>query len=150
MRRIALVAAALFTGVVTSFHATAAAAAPTGPAGAAAAVTTAEAAPFLADWTLTMQGQNGPATFTVSLRVEKEKVVGDVTSDAVPTRPIDDLSMAQKSLVLSYTFPWDGNPIGAVITLTPGDEGKMAAQISFADGAYVMTGTATKKEQPKR
>jgi hypothetical protein len=35
-----------------------------------------------------------------------------------------------------------------VVRLTP-SEGKMSAQIDFAGGAYVMTGSATKKDKGK-
>jgi len=53
-------------------------------------------------------------------------------------------------LALSYSFTWEGNPVDAVIKLTPAaDDGKTSAQIDFAGGAYVMTGSATKKETVK-
>lgn len=109
-------------------------------------VTPQQAAPFIGDWTLALQGPNGPGTFAVSLKVEKEKVVGEVSSDQLPKLPVTSISMADKNLVLGYSFTWEGNPVEAVITLTPGTEGKTAAQIDFAGGAYVMTGTAVKKE----
>lgn len=109
-------------------------------------VTPQQAAPFIGDWTLALQGPNGPGTFAVSLKVEKDKVVGEVSSDQLPKLPVTSISMADKNLVLGYTFTWEGNPVEAVITLTPGTEGKTAAQIDFAGGAYVMTGTAVKKE----
>jgi hypothetical protein len=110
-------------------------------------VTPQQAAPFIGDWTLALQGPNGPGTFAVSLKVEKEKVVGEVSSDQLPKLPVTSISMADKNLVLGYSFTWEGNPVEAVITLTPGTEAKTAAQIDFAGGAYVMTGTATKKEK---
>ena len=43
-----------------------------------------------------------------------------------------------------------GNAIDAVVSLMPGTDGKTAAQIDFAGGAYTMTGTATKKEKEKK
>lgn len=110
-------------------------------------VTPQQAAPFIGDWTLALQGPNGPGTFAVSLKVEKDKVVGEVSSDQLPKLPVTSISMADKNLVLGYSFNWEGNPVEAVITLTPGTEGKTAAQIDFAGGAYVMTGTAVKKEK---
>ena len=129
---------AVRTGVVTA-------------AGAQAAtqITAADAAPFLGEWTLTLQGPNGPGTFTLSVNVEKEKVVADITSEAMPKQAITSISLANKSLVLGYTFTWEGNPVEAVVTLTPDTEGKTAAQIDFAGGAYVMQGTAMKKEKGK-
>lgn len=119
------------------------------PASARAQVTSADAASFLGDWTLEMQGPNGPGTFNLSLKVEDDKVVGEISSDALPTQKLTSVSKADKGLVLNYTFPWEGNPIDAVVSLTPGTDGKVAAQMDFAGGAYTMTGTATKKEKAK-
>jgi hypothetical protein len=119
------------------------------PATVGAQATAADAAPFLGDWTLALQGPNGPATFNLSVRVENDKVVGEIGSDAVPVQKITSISKTDKSLVLNYSFPWEGNAIDAVVSLMPGADGKTAAQIDFAGGAYTMTGTATKKEKEK-
>jgi hypothetical protein len=119
------------------------------PASARAQVTAADAAPFLGDWTLAMQGPNGPGTFNLSVKVEDDKVVGEIGSDALPTQKVTSISKTEKSLVVNYSFPWEGNSIDAVVSLTPGTDGKVAAQIDFAGGAYTMTGTATKKEKAK-
>jgi len=111
-----------------------------------------EAAPFLGDWTLDLQGPNGPGQFTVSLKTDKEnkdKVTGEVSSEVAGTQPITSVSMADKSLVLNYSFLYEGNPVDAVVSLTPAPDGKTAAQIDFAGGAYTMTGTATKKDKDK-
>ena len=74
--------------------------------------------------------------------MENEKVSGEISSDAVPKQAIREISLVNKSLILSYTFTWEGNPLDAVVSLTPVDDGKMTAQIDFAGGAYVMSGTA--------
>jgi hypothetical protein len=37
----------------------------------------------------------------------------------------------------------------AIVTLMPQADGKTRAQIAFASGAYVMTGTAAKQESKK-
>jgi hypothetical protein len=117
---------------------------------AAGQVTAADAAPFIGDWTLALQGPNGPGTFALSMKVEKEKVTGEISSDQLPKQPITDISMVEKSLVLGYSFTWEGNPVQAVVSLIPAPEGKMKAQIDFAGGAYIMSGTATRKENPKQ
>ena len=119
------------------------------PATARAQATAADAAPFLGDWTLALQGPNGPATFNLSVNVENDKVVGEIGSDAMPVQKITSISKTDKTLVLNYSFPWEGNAIDAVVSLMPGTDGKTAAQIDFAGGAYTMTGTATKKEKEK-
>jgi hypothetical protein len=112
-------------------------------------VTAADAAPFAGEWTLALQGPNGPGTFDLSIRVEKDKPVADISNDAVPKQSITTFSMVDKSLSLGYSFTWEGNPVDALVTLTPSSEGPFKAQIDFAGGAYLMTGTATKKESVK-
>jgi hypothetical protein len=113
-------------------------------------VTAAQAAPFLGEWTLAMQGPNGPATMTLSITAEKEKVSAEISSDVTPKQPISTISLVEKTLVLGYSFLYEGNPVDAVVSLTPDKDGKpAAASIDFAGGAYVMSGTATKKEKEK-
>jgi hypothetical protein len=116
-------------------------------AAAAPAIAAADLAPFLGEWTMTLSGPNGPGTFMLSVRTEKDKPAADVSSDQMPKQAISDFSIAEKSLVLGYSFTWEGNAVNAVITLTPAPDGVTKAQIDFAGGAYVMTGTATKKDK---
>ena len=148
MMRTAILSCALVAGIATAPALTLATPTPR-VAEQARAATPTDAAPFVGDWTLTLQGPNGPATFDLSVKVEGEKVVGEISSEMMPKQPIADVTLADKSLVLAYSFQWEGNPVAAVVSLTPAAEGKTTAQIDFAGGAYVMTGTAAKKEKAK-
>ena len=112
-------------------------------------VTTSEAAPFLGDWTLTLQGPNGPGTFALSVRTESEKVTGEISAEVLGTQPITSILLVDRSLVLAFSFNYEGNPVEAAVSMTPDKEGKTAAQIDFAGGAYTMTGTAEKKDKAK-
>ena len=147
MIRMTVLSCALVAGVLTT--PAAARAASTAVSEQAAQATPADAAPFVGDWTLTLQGPNGPGTFDVSVKVEKEKVLAEISSEMLPKQPITSITMAAKTLVLGYSFQWEGNPVEAVVSLTPAADDKTTAQIDFAGGAYVMTGTATKKEKAK-
>ena len=60
---------------------------------------------------------------------------------------ITDVTKATKGLVLRYSFDYQGNAVDAVVRLTAAADGKVEAQIDFAGGAYVMSGTATKKDK---
>ena len=117
-------------------------------AAAAKPATAADVAPFVGDWTLAMQGPDRSGAFDLSVRTEADKPRADITNEAVPKQPITDFSMSEKSLAMSYSFNWEGNPVSAVVSLTPAPDG-MKAQIAFAGGAYIMTGTATKKDKQK-
>jgi hypothetical protein len=147
MIRTVVAGTALIAELLTPSHVAA------GPAASAvqsaAQVSAADAAPFIGDWTLDLQGQNGPGAFDLTVKVEKEKVVGEITGATLATQPIADVTKAGQSLVLSYTFNYEGNAVDAVVRLTPAAEGKTDAQIDFAGGAYIMSGTATKKEKGK-
>ena len=51
-------------------------------------------------------------------------MVGEVSSDQLPKLPVTSISMADKNLVLGYSFNWEGNAVEAVITLTPAPKGR--------------------------
>jgi hypothetical protein len=112
-------------------------------------VSATEAAPFIGEWTLALDGPNGPGTFGLSVKLEKDKVSAELVSETVGTSAITSITKADKTLALSYSFLYEGNPVDAVIRLTPGSDGRTTAQIDFAGGAYVMSGTATRKEKAK-
>jgi hypothetical protein len=79
------------------------------------------------------------------VKTELDKVVGEISAAEQPKQFIPEAWMAEKALRLRYTFDYQGNPIEAIVTLTPAPEGKTSAVIEFAGGAYVMNGTAAKK-----
>jgi hypothetical protein len=150
--RTVMVSGVLFSGSLALFDAARVQAAPGAhatpaqtPAGPAA-LTPAQAAPFLGDWTLALQGPNGPASADLSVKTEQEKVVAELTMATMAPQAITNISLVEKSLSLAYSFDYDGNAVDAVVWLTPGADGSVAAQIDFAGGAYVMSGTASKKQ----
>lgn len=116
---------------------------------ASSQVSAADAAPFLGDWTLALEGPNGPGTFGLSVKVEKEKVTAELVNETIGTQAITDISTADKALLLRYSFNYEGNPVDAVVRLTPAADDKLSAQIDFAGGAYVMTGSGSRKEKAK-
>lgn len=146
MIRTALAGTALIAALLTPSMAAATPA--SRPTQAAAQVTAADAAPFIGEWTMALEGPNGPAMFDLSVKVENEKVGGEITGGATAAQRFTSITKADQSLFLGYSFDYEGNPVDAVVRLTPAD-GKMNAQIDFAGGAYVMTGSATKKDKGK-
>ena len=111
---------------------------------AAVAATPESAATFLGEWTLDANGNYGPATFVLTLKAAEGKVVGEITSAAAPKQAIADITKAGANLFLRYVMDYQGMPVNVIIRLTPA-EGKVAADLDFADGAAQMSGTATKK-----
>jgi hypothetical protein len=149
MSRLTLAGTALVAVLGAGFLAvTPAAAAAQAPA-ASIPATPAEAAPFLGDWTLALKGPDREATFDLTVKTENDKVVGEISAPEQQKEFIPESSMAEKTLKMRYSFNYQGNPIDAVVSLTPGADGAIAAQIDFAGGAYIMSGTATKKAVAK-
>lgn len=149
MSRLTLAGTTLVAVLGAGFLAvTPAAAAAQAPA-ASIPATPAEAAPFLGDWTLALKGPDREATFDLTVKTENDKVVGEISAPEQQKEFIPESSMAEKTLKMRYSFNYQGNPIDAVVSLTPGADGAIAAQIDFAGGAYVMSGTATKKAAAK-
>jgi hypothetical protein len=146
MIRPVVAGAALIAVLFTPFDVAAAPA--VSSAQSAAQVTAADAAPFIGEWALALQSQDGPQESDLAVKVEQDKVVGEIMLGGM-THSITDVTKSDKSLVLRYSFDYQGNPVDTVVSLTPGPEGKMAAQIAFAGGAYIMSGDATKKEKAK-
>jgi hypothetical protein len=132
---------ALLSAVVIGLISTAAAGLSQSPAVA----TPDNAASFIGDWTLSAQGDQGPAQFGLSIKVEEGKVVGSIAMGQQAGLPITDITLSGKTLVLRYDFDYQGMPIDAVVSLTPGGD-KVALQVAFAGGAYSMSGTAEKKK----
>jgi hypothetical protein len=108
-----------------------------------AAITAADVAAFLGDWTLTLDSPMGPSAMTLSVKTDAGKVGGEISSEMMPKSPIADITKAGANLVLKYSFDYQGNMVPVVITLTPSAD-KVGAHLSFADGAFEMAGTAAK------
>jgi hypothetical protein len=144
MTRVAIAYTLLITGLLASAVLAAPAVVAAQSTPAAVAATPADAAPFLGDWTLTMQGPDRSANFDLTVKVEGDKVVGEISAAEMAKEFVPEAFMAEKTLRMRYSFNYQGNPITGVISLTPAAD-KVDAQIDFADGAYLMTGTAARK-----
>jgi hypothetical protein len=110
-----------------------------------APLTAADAKPLLGDWIIAAESPQGPVTFTLTLKSDAAQTVGTISSDMMAETPISDIAKYGDSVLLRYSFDYQGNPISAVITLTPSGD-TMKAVFDFADGAFTMPGTATRKK----
>ena len=148
MFRTVIVGTALLVNLVTPFVV---AAAPAIEQAQPAQLTAADGAAFVGEWSLALEGPNGAQQVALVVKTENDKVAGEITFPGLATQPISDITKADKTLVLRYAFDYQGNAVDAVVSLTPAPapEGKMAAQLDFAGGAYTMAGSATRKETAK-
>jgi hypothetical protein len=121
--------------------------APGAPAAPAAPVAlTADAAkPLLGDWTIVVQGQQGPATINLTLKADAGKAVGEMSSDVMPATTVTDITKAGDVIVLRYSFDYQGNMVPTEVTMKPAGEA-LDVTFDFAGGAFIMAGTATRKK----
>lgn len=102
------------------------------------------AAAFLGEWTLNLEGPNGPAAMAVVLKNNAGRIAGEVSSETQPAQTVSAFTRRGTALELRYTVDFEGTHIEGVVTLTS-TNGTIAASVNLADGAFVMEGTATKK-----
>ena len=115
------------------------------PRAAAAQVKPEDATKFIGGWALGMESPQGNMTMNLTVKDDNGKVAGSITSDLAPEpQVITDVAKAGEALVLKYSLDFQGQAIPAKITLTP-DGDKMKVDFDFADGQFVLPGTATKK-----
>jgi hypothetical protein len=111
----------------------------------AAAVTPAQAAPFMGDWTVSLNGDMGPAVFNLSFSTVAGKVQAKVSSAQQAETVVTNITAQDKSLVLQYSFDYQGNDVPVTIVLTPNGD-KVKADFDFANGAYTVSGPGEKKK----
>lgn len=101
-------------------------------------------ASFVGEWTLGLDTPQGSASMNLSLKDESGKIAGELSSDVMAAAEITDITVDGQSLVLKYAFDYEGQAIPARITLRPVAD-KWTATFDFADGQFVVDGTAVKK-----
>jgi hypothetical protein len=102
------------------------------------------AAAYLGGWNLALEGPNGAAAMKITLKSEAGKVTGELSSEMMETQKFAEVIRSGTGLIMRYSFDYQGMAIDAEAKLTPAGE-KMNASVSFAGGAFVMDGTATKQ-----
>src|SRR5436190_933120 len=98
MNRVAFASTLLIAGLMTAAVVAVPAVVSAQSTPANTPATAAEAAPFLGDWTLTMQGPDRSAYFDLTVKVEGEKVVGEISSAEAAKEFVPQAWMAEKTL----------------------------------------------------
>lgn len=116
------------------------------PRGAAStSVSSAEAKDFLGDWRIAAEGMQGPITINLTLKDQDGRTAGDIGADGMPPSQITEVRKSGDTVTLRYSFEYEGNEVPTVVTLKPDGE-TLEVSFDFADGAFIMPGTATRKK----
>jgi hypothetical protein len=116
---------------------------PAPAAAAPAAVTPADAKPYLGDWTLAGESQMGPFVMSLAFKVDAGKVVATLSSEVQAPTTVTDITKVGTGLVLRYSFDYEGNAIPVMLTVAT-KEDKLDAALSFAEGAFEMAAVGTR------
>ena len=112
----------------------------------AQALTVADLGMFNGEWTLTLDGPQGPTEMNVNVKDDSGKAIAELTSQIQPDPlKITDLSKDGESVVLKFAGNFQGNPFDAAITLTPDGTDKCKVTFDVNGGQFTMNGTGTKK-----
>jgi hypothetical protein len=100
---------------------------------------------FIGAWTLGVDTPQGSLSMVLTLKDQDGRMVGEITSDVAPeAQTVTDIANDGDHLVLKYALNIQGQSIPAQITIRPDGE-KWKASFDFANGQFVMDGTAAKK-----
>jgi hypothetical protein len=103
---------------------------------------TSEAQTFLGNWTLAFESEMGPFQVGLNIRDAEGKVAAQVVSE-MGNVEITTITRSEDSLVLSYTMEAQGQSLPVSMSLKPDGE-QLQASMNFAEGAFMVNGTATK------
>src|SRR4051794_2344448 len=106
-------------------------------------VSPAQAAPYLGDWTASLNSPLGPGTYSIAVKVEDGKVVATVSGGMFPAAAASEISLSGKNLLLKYSSSFQGMTIPGVLALTP-QGSDMLVTMSLLDGQVEMAGKAVK------
>ena len=106
-------------------------------------VATADAQPFLGDWTVALDAQGQTFTMDINVQDDGGNVAAEVSSQMGSTT-VQRIAKNGENLVLSYTMDAQGQMVPVRMTLVPEDAG-VDVSVDFADGMFQTTGKGTRK-----
>ncbi|HWV57148.1 MAG TPA: hypothetical protein VNZ57_06725 [Longimicrobiales bacterium] len=110
-------------------------------------VATAEAQEFLGDWTVSLDSEMGPFSFTVHLTDAEGKVAGRIATEMMGAPESVNAERVVKqgnNLRIDYTAEFDGQPIPISVFIIPAEGGSYRASLDVAGGMFSASGTATR------
>jgi len=108
--------------------------------------TAAEAKPFLGDWTINADSPMGPATMQLTVTETPDGVRAKMKGGEQGESDVRDVRAQARSVVLRYTFDYQGQPIPTVVVLTPEGDA-LRADFSMMDGQFEMKGIGRRPGQ---
>jgi hypothetical protein len=108
-------------------------------------LTVADLGVFAGEWTLTLDGPQGPFDQSLVFKDEGGKAVAEMHNDMIGTQKVTDITKDGDNIVLKYAGNFQGNPYDAAVTLTPDGTDKCKVTFDVNSGQFTMSGTGAKK-----
>ena len=102
---------------------------------------TSAAGAFMGSWELAFDSPQGAFVMDLALTDADGKVAATITNDMMGSQEVTDISVSGESIVLRYEIDAQGQIAPVALTVATGG----TASMDFADGMFVMDGTATKQ-----
>jgi hypothetical protein len=110
-------------------------------AAAQSSLDTSAAGTFMGSWELEFESPQGALVMDLALTDSGGKVAANVSNEMMGGQEVTDVSISGDNLVLRYEIDAQGQIAPVALTVTPGG----TATMDFADGMFVMEGTAAKQ-----
>lgn len=116
------------------------------PRAGSAQVSASEIPQFVGTWNLPLQAQGQSFEMTIAVTERDDGRAAATVSDQMGRQDVERVFLNGETLQLRYETSAQGMTFPVLIELTPEEEGTADAEIDFADGQFVMDGTATRTE----
>ena len=108
-------------------------------------LTVADLGGFAGEWTLTLDGPQGPFDQSLVFKDEGGKAIAEMHNDMVGTQKVTDIAKDGDNLLLKFAGNFQGTPYDAAVTLTPDGTDKLKVTFDVNGGQFSMSGTGVKK-----
>ncbi len=102
---------------------------------------TSAAGAFMGAWELEFESPEGAFVMELTLTDSGGKVAANINNEMMGGQEVTDVSVSGDNIVLRYEIDAQGQIAPVALTVTPDG----TASMDFADGMFVMDGTATKQ-----
>ena len=110
-------------------------------AAAQSSLDTSAAGDFMGSWELEFESPQGAFVMDLALTDSGGKVAANISNEMMGGQEVTDVSISNGNLVLRYEIDAQGQVAPVALTVTPTG----TASMDFADGMFVMDGTAAKQ-----
>lgn len=116
------------------------------PRAASAQVAASDIPEFVGTWNLPLEAQGQSFEMTIAVTEGESGRAAATVSGQMGDTEVETVSLDGETLELAYETSAQGTTFPVLIRMTPVEEGTVDVELDFADGQFLMDGTATRAE----